>query len=134
MKEIQSYLSSGKKIPDKHLNGTRVMLPELYKKLVAYNNSIDAVGIAKDTLARAQENQQKVLEENATAIREEKSKSIQLDIDAASNQKDRLTAEYSNLTSADAKKKTLMSSCSSNLPFITSPGTSCKMTSQTLQN
>lgn len=83
------------------------MLPELYKKLVAYNNSIDAAGIAGDALAKAQENRQKALEENATAIREERSKSIQLDIDAANNQKDRLTAEYDNLTSAETKNQNI---------------------------
>ncbi|MDE6567062.1 MAG: hypothetical protein K2K70_04925, partial [Lachnospiraceae bacterium] len=107
MKEIQSYISKGEKIPDNHLSGTQVMLPELYKKLVAYNNSIDAAEIAGDALTKAQENQQKALEENATAIREERSKSIQLDIDAANNQNDRLTAEYANLTSAETKNQNI---------------------------
>lgn len=107
VKEIKGYLNSGKKVPDKYLKMAEHMYPKLYKKLVEYNSSIDAVGIAKDALAKTQENQQKALEENATAIREEKSKSIQLDIDAASNQKDRLTAEYSNLTTADAKNKNI---------------------------
>ena len=107
VKEINGYLNSGKKVPDKHLKMAENLSSKLYEKLVAYNNAIDIAGTASDALAKAQENQQKALEENATAIREEKSKSIQLDIDAANNTKDRLSAEYSNLTTADAKNKNI---------------------------
>lgn len=107
MKEIKSYISKGQKIPEIHLEGTKVMMPKLYQKLVAYNNSIDAAEFANNALAEAKKKQQTATEKIKTNKREEESKSIQLDIDAGNNQKDRLTAEYANLTTADAKNKNI---------------------------
>lgn len=107
MKEIKSYISSGKKIPDVHLEGTKVILPALYKKLVKYNNAIDAQKNATNILAESQKNRDLAIEKDKTEIREIKSNNFQLDIDAATNAQDALSAQYANLTTADDKNKNI---------------------------